>query len=105
MDIKIIGCRPGERLYEPLWLKEENPTRTKYQKLFTLTSQSPGFNLDELLQKMKPICFFDSEKTQMFRNREMLIEILRAAVPSLDEFYSSNENKKGDASESSKVVL
>lgn len=105
MDIKIIGCRPGERLYEPLWLKEENPTRTKYKKLFTLTSVSPCFNLDELLEKMKPICFFDSEKKQMYRNMEMLIEILRAAVPSLDEFYSCNENKKGDASESSKVVL
>ena len=106
MDIKVIGCRPGERLYEPLWLKEENPTRTKYPKLLTLKSMEPDFNLDELIERMKPICTFVEGKEDQYRNRNMLIELLRGAVPSLDGFYAENERKQGNVKkESSKVVL
>src|SRR5574344_90009 len=36
IEIKIIGRREGERVYEPLWLKEEEPKKTKYEKVFEL---------------------------------------------------------------------
>ena len=36
IDIKFIGARKGERLNEPLWLKEENPKATKYPKILQL---------------------------------------------------------------------
>ena len=36
IDIKIVGARKGERLYEPLWLEEENPTATEYAKILQL---------------------------------------------------------------------
>ncbi len=105
MDIKFIGCRPGERLYEPLWLEEENPTKTKHQKLLTLNSLEPEFNLEELLEKIKPVCIFDSNHADEFRNSSRLIEILRKAVSTLDQFYAEKENAGKEKSKSTKVVL
>ena len=32
IDIKIIGAREGERVYEPLWLDEENPQKPSMRK-------------------------------------------------------------------------
>src|SRR5574344_836820 len=79
IDIKFIGARRGERLVEPLWLKEENPTPTKYQKLLVLNNISPKtFSLSELLAELKPICFasesIESEEVnnEHFRNRKEL---------------------------------
>ena len=108
MDIKFIGVRPGERLYEPLWLEEEDPKPTTYKKILKLTTKDPEtFILDELLEKLKPICSWDEKQKDLFRNREELIKILRQAIPTLDEYYSEQQNqgKHVDLSESVKVVL
>lgn len=105
MDIKIIGCRPGERLYEPLWLEEENPTETEYKKILTMKSMEPKtFKLDELLRKMEPICFYDQNNPDAFRNMDLLIKTLREAVPTLDEFYKEKENSNSKIN-TAKVVL
>ena len=108
MDIKFIGVRPGERLYEPLWLEEEDPKPTAYKKILKLTTKDPEtFILDDLLEKLKPICSWDEKQKDLFRNREELIKILRQAIPTLDEYYSEQQNqgKHVDLSESVKVVL
>ncbi|MFA6936950.1 MAG: nucleoside-diphosphate sugar epimerase/dehydratase [Treponema sp.] len=114
IDIKFIGARKGERLVEPLWLKEENPTPTKYQKLLVLNNIPPKtFALNDLLTQLKPICYA-SESTESeevnnehFRNRKELVSILRKAVPSLDEFYKSEEEdgRSVDLASSVKVAL
>ena len=106
IDIEIIGKRPGERNIEPLWLKEENPSPTAYKKLLTLTN-IPGktFVLKELISKLEPICFFSKEKPELYRNKNELISILRKAIPTLDEFYSEQENLKKSAECNKKVVL
>lgn len=104
MEIKIIGSRPGERLYEPLWLKEENPQKTKYPKVLKLTSIEADFNLDELLEKLKPICMFDGNNKELFRNKAKLTEILRHAVKSYDEFCAGQE-KSGAQKNTAKAVL
>lgn len=94
IDIKFIGTRPGERLVEPLWLKEENPTATEYKKLLVLNNIPPKtFILEDLLKELEPICIFsnDSNKQKLFRDRKKLVEILRKAVPTLDEFYKAEE--------------
>nr|MCR4821252.1 SDR family NAD(P)-dependent oxidoreductase [Treponema sp.] len=87
IEIKIIGAREGERNVEPLWLEEENPQKTEYEKLLVLKNIEFGDQaLDQLLSKLEPICYFkDDEKA--FRNKEMLISILRENVPTLDQFY------------------
>ena len=87
IEIKIIGAREGERVYEPLWLTEENPQKTEYEKLLVLKNIEFGDDaLDTLLSKLEPICYFKGDEAK-FRNKEELLSILRAAVPSLDEYY------------------
>ena len=87
IEIKIIGAREGERVYEPLWLSEENPQKTEYEKLLVLKNIEFGDDaLDTLLSKLEPICYFKGDEVK-FRNKEELLSILRAAVPSLDEYY------------------
>ena len=100
MDIKFIGCRPGERNFEPLWLEEENPQKTEYPKILKLTNIPPkNFVLDDLLSKLKDICTFNAKSPDMYRNKEELIDILTQAVPSLKDRY------KIDMATSAKVVL
>lgn len=109
-DIKIqfIGVRRGERLEEPLWLDEEKPTPTEYKKILVLTNIPPKtFVLDELIEKLLPICNFTKGKEKLYRNSIELKQILRQAVPTLDEFYIEKE-KSGfqfDMATSVKVVL
>jgi len=92
MDIKIIGARKGERNYEPLWLEEENPTETKYPKILELKNiPLEKTDLMELIERLKPICFFDENNIEAYRNKELLLSILRQAVPSLDDFYCEME--------------
>ena len=109
-DIKIqfIGVRRGERLEEPLWLDEEKPTPTEYKKILVLTNIPPKtFVLDELIEKLYPICNSTKGKEKLYRNSIELKHILRQAVPTLDEFYIEKE-KSGfqfDMATSVKVVL
>ncbi|MBP5746879.1 MAG: polysaccharide biosynthesis protein [Treponema sp.] len=108
MDIKFIGARRGERLTEPLWLSEENPTPTQYKKILKLNNIPPKtFKTEELLQKLYPVCYFTKGNADIYRNRDELVRILRNAVPSLDEFYREEESdgKRIDMATSVKVVL
>ncbi|HBG65625.1 MAG TPA: polysaccharide biosynthesis protein [Treponema sp.] len=108
IDITFIGARRGERLEEPLWLKEENPEPTQYQKILRLTNIPPRqFRLDELLDELRPICSYDSAQPDLYRNKDVLVEKLRKAVPSLDEFYAEEEadGTRIDMATSVKVVL
>ncbi len=108
MEIKFIGCRRGERLVEPLWLKEENPSPTAYKKILTINSIPPRtFTLGGLLEQLEPICTWCPDKPDLYRNRKALVEILRKAVPTLDEFYAQEEasGSRIDMATSAKVVL
>ena len=65
------------------------------------------FVLDELIEKLYPICNFTKGKEKLYRNSIELKQILRQAVPTLDEFYIEKE-KSGfqfDMATSVKVVL
>ena len=91
-DIKIefIGSRKGERLDEPLWIEEENPTKTEYPKILKLKSLPyEDKKLDKLLEQLKPICMFDEGAKELYRNKEHLKKVLCDAVPSLKEAYDA----------------
>jgi len=51
IDIKIIGLRPGEKLYEELLMDEEGVQNTKYKKIYIGKPQS--FDVGKLKQKLK----------------------------------------------------
>ena len=88
IDIKIVGSRKGERLVEPLWLKEENPTATEYPKILQLENKEyENGRLDTLLQKLYPICFYTQGKESDFRNKEKLVKLLCEDCKSLKDFY------------------
>jgi FlaA1/EpsC-like NDP-sugar epimerase len=104
VEISFIGARRGERNYEPLWLEEEHPSPTQYPKLLTLTTIPPKtYNLDSLVEQLKPMCMYDEKNPSLFRNRDALVALLRKAVPTLDEFYEQEE--RPDMASSVKVVL
>ncbi len=88
IDIKFIGARKGERLNEPLWLKEENPKATKYPKILQLENiEYDEKRLDQLLEKLRPCCFYTAGQEEDFRNRSKLVNILCADCQSLNDFY------------------
>lgn len=88
IDIKIVGARKGERLIEPLWLKEENPVPTDYPKILQLTNiEYNSERLEKLLSELYPICFYQKENHNNYRNKEKLLEILCNDCNSLKEFY------------------
>ena len=93
IDIKIIGAREGERTYEPLWLDEENPQKTEFEKLLILKNlEMDGEKLSSLLKELEPICHFTGDRDK-FRNKELLLSVLRSAVKTLDDFYNETKDK------------
>jgi FlaA1/EpsC-like NDP-sugar epimerase len=87
VDIILTGLRKGERLDEPLWLEEEDPTPTEYPKILRLRSSCMGESLQLLLDKLAPTCIFNATRPDLYRNSEYLVQTLCDAVPSLKEFY------------------
>lgn len=97
IDIKIVGARKGERLVEPLWLEEENPTPTEYKKILQLDNKEyTSERLEKLLAKLEPICFYNKDKPEVFRDRELLVKILCDDCITLKNFYEEikNDNQK-----------
>ncbi len=89
IEIKYTGPRKGERLTEPLWLKEENPEPTAFPKILRLENIPPkSFVLGELLEALRPVCFLEGDSS-LYRNAGQLKRILCGAIPSLKEFYRS----------------
>ena len=83
--IRYIGLRPGERLEEPLWTKEENPEPTEHPKILKLNCSQSSFPLDKLLKKLYPICVEGPK--DVYRSRSKLLEILTEAIPSFKDAY------------------
>lgn len=92
IDIKVVGARKGERLVEPLWLEEENPTPTKYKKILQISNQSyTSERIENLLSKLYPICFYTEDKKEDFRNKEKLVQLLCDDCESLKKFYEESK--------------
>ena len=49
--------------------------------------------LSELLDELRPICIFSGDR-EKFRNKDLLLKILRKAVRTLDDFYIETKDKK-----------
>jgi FlaA1/EpsC-like NDP-sugar epimerase len=87
-DIKIeyLGLRPGERLDERLWSNDEEPGATEYDRILRVKRKTPlPLDIAGLIGKLMPICRFDPQKPEMYRDGVLLKEILKEAIPSLGE--------------------
>ena len=89
IDIQFIGLRKGERLDEPLWTKSEDPQPTEYHKILQLKpdEKNPPESYSKLIEDLYLICFKTENFENLYRNRDILIQKLADAVPSLKEFY------------------
>jgi FlaA1/EpsC-like NDP-sugar epimerase len=93
IEIKIIGAREGERNHEPLWLDEEKPQKTKYEKLLELKNiEIKDEILESLLAKLYPVCYYEKENGDLFRDKDYLIKELCKVIPSLDDYYKNTKN-------------
>jgi FlaA1/EpsC-like NDP-sugar epimerase len=85
-DIKIeySGLRAGERLDERLWSVHEEPRETEYSRILRVDKKTPYFfNLTGLMEEIKPICRFDPQRANMYRNADLLRNVLSNAIPTM----------------------
>ena len=85
-DIRILytGLRPGEKLTEKLYAKNEVPEPTAHPKILKLKRQTLiNGKITSVLERLRPICFHDKEKPSLFRNRRHLRTILQEVIPDL----------------------
>jgi FlaA1/EpsC-like NDP-sugar epimerase len=83
-DIKIeyVGLRPGERLDEKLWGNDEEPRNTEFNRILKVERKTPHqVEIKELMRKLCPICRLDSKQPEVFRDSNLLREILKEAIP------------------------
>ena len=79
-----------------MWIKEEEPKKTKYEKLLELKNlPMDSFTLQNVLLQLSDVCFFNEENPEVFRNREFLKKCLCSYFPTLDEFYRMSGNFSG----------
>jgi FlaA1/EpsC-like NDP-sugar epimerase len=84
IDLHYIGLRPGETLDEQLIASCERARDTSYPKLLQVDKLQPNFSpasLQQLLNDLLPICFFDEAKSDTFRSYPALLTILRNFFP------------------------
>jgi FlaA1/EpsC-like NDP-sugar epimerase len=78
-DIKIVytGLRPGERLDEPLWSEDEEPVETEYSRILRVNRKKPLFiDINAVIDELRPICRFDPNRSEAYRDGELLRKIL-----------------------------
>jgi FlaA1/EpsC-like NDP-sugar epimerase len=86
-DIPVvsIGLRPGEKLSENLWDAGEKMETTRYKKINRVIRGENTFPAaEDLLTKLRPVCFRDSGRPGLYRNRKALREILSSVIPNLE---------------------
>ncbi|MDR2798484.1 MAG: polysaccharide biosynthesis protein [Treponema sp.] len=83
-DIKIeyVGLRPGERLGEKLWGDDELPRHTEFNRILKVERKtSQEGDIQELMERLRPICCFDPENPEAYRDLQRMRTILQEAIP------------------------
>ncbi|WP_039311406.1 nucleoside-diphosphate sugar epimerase/dehydratase [Clostridium baratii] len=84
IDIKEVGLRPGEKLYEELLMNEEGLTETKHKKIFI---GKPGhFNIDDVRKNIGELLI-----VALNENKESLKIKMKEIVPTFIEPGSEKE--------------
>lgn len=78
IPIKIVGLRPGEKLYEELLMDEEGIQSTRHEKIFI--GKSLGVEMDELKQDITRL----KEAVQSDMNNEDVVKLLMEVVPTFN---------------------
>jgi len=90
-DIKIVytGTRAGERIDEQLWSVDEEPSETEYSRILRVDRKAPyGIDLNTFMEEIKPICRFDPQRPDQYRNTYLLRSVLGGAIPSMSQVHT-----------------
>jgi len=84
IPIRTIGLRPGEKLRESLFDRDERPADSPSERI-SRVERSPleAALLERILRDLRPICFFDQNRPAEYRNRRKLRMILSEVFPQL----------------------
>jgi FlaA1/EpsC-like NDP-sugar epimerase len=85
-EIRVMytGLRPGEKLEERLWSNGDEAKATKYPKILKLDRHyALNGQLGKVIDRLNPICYFDTERSEVYRNRKALRHTLKEIVPTL----------------------
>ena len=88
-DIKIeyTGTRPGEKLDERLWAADEEPVSTEFTRILNVRKRTDGqqnqkaLDLAGLLERLRPIVYFDPAQAEKHRSAALLYQLLEEAIP------------------------
>ncbi|MFC4368792.1 polysaccharide biosynthesis protein [Citroniella saccharovorans] len=87
IDIKVIGLRPGEKLYEELLLDLSKVDKTSHDRIYVeKPSAIDFFELEKKLLPLKKVLEDDS--------REEIVEELEKIVPTFKNYIPDKKNKK-----------
>jgi len=85
IPISYIGLREGEKLEERLWdPQKEKPEETESNRILRiLPLQKEKNKIDDIISILRPICFLEKGKEDLYRNRRYLKEQLQALFPDI----------------------
>ncbi len=92
IEIQYIGLRPGEKLHESLVGCEERIEKTEFPRINKVVNAAKiNGRLKGLVSDIRPVCYFDPANPDVYRNRRILREAVKAYVPSLPEIQNEPE--------------
>jgi FlaA1/EpsC-like NDP-sugar epimerase len=80
IDIKIIGLRPGEKLFEELLTSNENTLPTYHKKI--MIAKAKTILVEETLEAINSLC-----EQNMYIHHQNSVRLLKSLVP---EYLSKN---------------
>ena len=85
IPITRIGLRPGEKLSEQLWRSDEEGVATDFPRILRLKRRPPlTGEIGDLIADLRPVCFFDPERPELFRDSDRLRAVLARHIPSYE---------------------
>jgi FlaA1/EpsC-like NDP-sugar epimerase len=84
--IEYIGLRPGEKLEEKLWSEDEVAVPSLFEGVLEIQKkqEEDSSELEAIIKFLKPICFYDAENPDVFRNKALLKKFLKKFFPNLE---------------------
>ena len=84
IPIAYTGLRKGEKLLERLHAESETPEPTEHPKILKLRRKTLiNGRITSVLERLRPICYYDAACTDVFRNRRTLRAVLEEVIPGI----------------------